>query len=70
MRDPGGSHSPARELRQAAWSLWTEVGPGPAEEGWGSGEGEKEGREVERPYLLLQPLTAPYILWPKKIKYS
>lgn len=40
------------------------------EEGWESEEGEKEGREVERLYLLLQPLTVPYILWPKKIKYS
>lgn len=40
------------------------------EEEWGSEKGEKEGREVERLYLLLQPLTVPYILWPKKIKYS
>lgn len=70
MRDPGASRGPAREPRQAAWPLWTEVGPGPVEEEWGSEEGEKEGREVERLYLLLQPLTVPYILWPKKIKYS
>lgn len=45
--------------------LWTEVGPGPVEEGWGSEEGEKEGREVERLYFS-NPSLSPTSCGPRK----